>query len=695
MHVRSILFRIMVFVAFGSTVSRAQTTLLRGPYLQAATDTSIHIRWRTDAAETGRVQWGAAAGNLPFSKTETVPVNDHEIILTGLTANTKYWYSIGSGPTVLQGDAANYFQTLPVKGAKGLLRIGVIGDCGNNSVNQMAVRDQMQAYLGPSYMNAWLLLGDNAYLYGLDDEYQSAFFNIYKDRLLKQSPLYPSPGNHDYSDNPAYQDNHLVPYYQNFSMPVNGEAGGLPSNNQAYYSYNIGNVHFLSLDAFGKEDNASRLYDTVGKQVQWIKQDLAANQNRDWVIAYWHHPPFSLGSRNGETEADMTAIRTNFIRILERYGVDLVLCGHSHDYERTKLQKGFYGYEAEFNAAVHNLSSSSALYDGSANACPYVKDSTNAGTVYVVAGSGGQLGGTQPGYPHDAMFYADASVGGAVMLEIEDNRLDAKWICSDGVIRDKFTMMKGVNKKRTLTLNAGDSATLTASFVGTYGWSTGVSGARSIKVAPVVNSTYYATDAYGCLRDTFVVNVANVPLPLTWLGVKGSYDKTTHRASIYWQTGEEKGVHHFDVERSTDNVVFTGLGTVPATGSASSSYSFTDAGLAAAQSWYYYRIKGISNNGAAYYSPTIRLDLNNGNDLDVRIVPNPSHGSDATIRLLNANATVKADVVVTDASGHTVGSSQLLLRASPQSFMPEVRAGTYFVTIKGEAFVKVVKLVVQ
>lgn len=166
-------------------------------------------------------------------------------------------------------------------------------------------------------------------------------------------------------------------------------------------------------------------------------------------MAYWHHAPFSLGSRNGETEADMTAIRTNFIRILERYGVDLILCGHSHNYERTRLQKGFYSYEADFNAGVHNLSSSSALYDGSTASCPYLKDTlTNAGTVYVVAGSAGQLGAASAGYPHDAMYYANTSIGGSMILEVEGNRLDAKWICADGVIRDRFTMMKTVNTKR-------------------------------------------------------------------------------------------------------------------------------------------------------------------------------------------------------------------------------------------------------
>ncbi len=189
-------------------------------------------------------------------------------------------------------------------------------------------------------------------------------------------------------------------------MPTQGQSGGVASNSEAYYSFDIGNIHFLSLDSYGKEDSATtRLYDTTGAQVQWIKQDLEANTNKGWIVAYWHHPPYTMGSHNSDAEAELVEIRQKFIRILERYGVDLILCGHSHDYERSKLMMGHYGPEATFDSTTHNLSQSSGLYDGSANSCPYVKDSAGnyQGTVYVVSGSAGQLGGEQPGYPHNAL----------------------------------------------------------------------------------------------------------------------------------------------------------------------------------------------------------------------------------------------------------------------------------------------------
>ncbi|HCN84588.1 MAG TPA: metallophosphoesterase, partial [Sphingobacteriaceae bacterium] len=85
------------------------------------------------------------------------------------------------------------------------------------------------------------------------------------------------------------------------------------------------------------------------------------------------------------------------------------------------------------------------LYDGSKYSAPYIKSSkNNQGTVYVVSGSAGQLGGHTLTYPHDAMYYSNYEVGGSVMLEVQGNKLDLKWICSDGQIRDHFTMMKDV-----------------------------------------------------------------------------------------------------------------------------------------------------------------------------------------------------------------------------------------------------------
>jgi len=511
--------RLLLILFFLSLKTIAQTknddapvSLLRGPYLQVATSNGICIRWRTDVATRSRVRYGTEAKKLSNIQEDSTLTTEHIIKLTNLNANTRYFYSIESFTSVLQYGNDNYFYTLPQTGKEDLYRIGVFGDCGNNSVNQRNVKKQFLKYLDSNYLNAWILLGDNAYTSGTDGEFQAKFFNIYKDDLLKKYPLFPSPGNHDYNDKDfpgavkKAQETHQTAYYQNFSMPVNAEAGGYPSHTQAFYSFDIGNIHFLSLDSYGKENNQYRIYDTLGPQVEWIKKDLEANTNKEWVIAYWHHPPYTMGSHNSDEEDELVKIRENFIRILERYGVDLVLCGHSHVYERSRLMQGHYGMENTFSAVKYNLSSASGLYNGSSNSCAYIKDSGNRGTVYVVSGSAGQLGGQEKSFPHDAMFYSNSTNGGACMLEVQGNRLDLKWICADGNIRDHFTMMKHVNRQNISYVKKGDSITLTASYYGNYSWKGLNQSTRSVTVTPAKRKTVYiVTDKEGCIKDTFTI----------------------------------------------------------------------------------------------------------------------------------------------------------------------------------------------
>ncbi len=488
--------------------------LIRGPYLQVATSTSMTIRWRTDAFARSRVSYGTTLNKLDKTIVDSSIKTEHIIKIEGLQPRTKYYYSIGGVKDTMQGDSNNYFYTLASPGEKNLYRIGMFGDCGTNAIHQWRVKDEFIKYLGKNDLDAWLLLGDNAYPNGEDAQYGENFFEVYKNDLLKKYPLFPTPGNHDYHDveySIKYaQQSHEIAYYKIFSMPTNGEAGGFPSNNKAYYSFDIGNIHFLSLDSYGYEENSSRLYDTLASQVQWIKKDLAANKNKDWVIAYWHHPPFTMGSHNSDKEAELIKIRENFIRILEREGVDLVVCGHSHLYERSKLINGHYGMENTFNDQQHSVSNSSALYDGSDNSCPYIKSTgNNKGTVYVVSGSAGQLSSRiQPGYPHDAMVYSNPKIAGASLLTVEGNRLDMKWITEFGEVADSFTMMKDVNKKTELKIKKGQRVNLTASFTGNYKWFPGNQQTRTISVAPKKGKTTYSVrDEHNCIQDIFEIEV--------------------------------------------------------------------------------------------------------------------------------------------------------------------------------------------
>ncbi len=499
-------------------------SLTRGPYMNMNLQNSVFIRWRTDVATNSKVNYGTTAGNLTQSFTDNTSTTEHIVTLTGLSINTLYYYSIGSTTQTLQGDANNYFKTMPVVGSAQKVRVLAMGDMGNNSANQVNVRNAYINFNGTNYTDAWLLLGDNAYDAGTDAEYQTNFFNIYQGSLTKNHVLWPAPGNHDYANSSARQADHAIPYYNMFSLPSAGQAGGVVSNTEAFYSYNYGNIHFVALDSYGWETGNTRLYDTLGPQAVWLKQDLAAN-TQQWTVVYFHHPPYTKGSHNSDTETELINMRQNIVRILERYKVDLVLNGHSHSYERSYLINGHYGLENTFSLATNAVSSSSAKYNGTSNSCIYTKNPTDVvnGIVYAVVGSAGQLGGTTTGYPHDAMYYSDVTNGGTLFFEVEDNRLDAKWICSDGVIRDNFTIMKDVNKTTNLNIPPGTPTQLTASWNGNYSWSTSET-TRSITISPTSNTTYSVTDGVNCITDIFNISVTG--------GVRNRFTESTPEAKV-------------------------------------------------------------------------------------------------------------------------------------------------------------------
>lgn len=495
---RKIFYLIVLF----SAVLKSQVSLVKGPYLQIGTPGSVIIKWQTNIATNTKATCGTSASNLNLSFNNTTFDTIHQVFLSGLNPYTKYFYSIGSSTLIIQGDTNNYFITSPLQGVSGKYRFWVTGDCGNGSINQTDVKNKYLQYNKNRHTDGWLLLGDIAYSNGLDSEFNINFFNVYQGSIMKKTVLWPAPGNHEYANALVSQNSHAIAYYDIFNLPAGGEAGGVWSGTEAFYSYNYGNIHFVSLDSYGHEFNQYRLYDTLGPQITWLKQDLASN-TLPWTVVYFHHPPYTMASHNSDTEGELDSIRKNMVRILERHGVDFVFCGHSHGYERSKLMAGHFGYENSFNASVHHLSNSSALYNGSANSCPYTKNSLNKGTVYIVSGSAGSLGGQQTNFPHDAMYYSNTTEGGSLILDIENNRADLKFLCADGVIRDNLTVFKNVNNVTTYSLTSGQNATLTASWPGNYHWSYSADTLRTHIITANSDTTFWVSDKFNCVADTF------------------------------------------------------------------------------------------------------------------------------------------------------------------------------------------------
>ncbi|MEZ4771210.1 MAG: metallophosphoesterase family protein [Caldilineales bacterium] len=316
------------------SLRQTDVTVVRGPYLQLGTPTSVVIRWRTDDASDSSVRYGDSPAHLVNSVDSDTLTTEHELEVGSLTANTTYYYAVGTSTHILSGgDSSHRFTTSPASGDNKATRIWVLGDQGHISEPAMQVRDAYHAFTGDGATDLWLMLGDNAYYYGTDAEYQTAVFEKHAG-LLRQSVLWPAFGNHDgYSANGTTQTG---PYFDIFTLPTNGEAGGVPSGTEAYYSFEYGNIHFVVLDS---ED---AIVDNPNAMMNWLATDLDAT-DAGWIIALWHHAPYSKGSHDSDGEDKMVQMRVRALPILEDHGVDLVLAGHSHAYERTFLLDRHYG----------------------------------------------------------------------------------------------------------------------------------------------------------------------------------------------------------------------------------------------------------------------------------------------------------------------------------------------------------------
>jgi len=435
----------------------ANAALVRQPYLQIVTPTSITIVWRTDlnSANNSRVQYGTVVGNLNQTATGTavtragLNVKDHIVTITGLNAFTKYFYNVGTVTNGVQGGGTtqHFFVTAPPLGSTTPVRAWVLGDSGDAGIDQKNVRDAMLIETAQNLPAPHLILhmGDMAYNNGTDTEFTNNHFAIYQD-ILRHTPLWPTLGNHESSS--VNSSLGTGPYYEAHVLPTNGQAGGVASGTEAYYAFDYANVHFIVLDSM----DSSRA--PGSPMLTWLQQDLAST-GQEWVVAYWHHPPYSKGGHDSDSAADsggrLVDMRETILPLLEAGGVDVVLAGHSHAYQRSYLVDGVYGYGTSpnfmtpsFNTLLtngHILGAGDGNPSGDGAYKKHAGGTSNNGTVYVVAGHGGNGLDPNPLGNHPVMAEIDLAFG-SVLLDVNGNHLTLRNLRSGGAITDTVVIDK-------------------------------------------------------------------------------------------------------------------------------------------------------------------------------------------------------------------------------------------------------------
>ncbi len=430
-------------------------SLYREPYLQKATVDGITIKWKTDAPSNSRVWFGSSVDDLSNIELVDELTTNHEVRISGLESDTKYFYKIGNSEQEFIGGTSDFFfKTNPNIGTPKDTRIWITGDAGTGKDEQFKVRDSYLNFAGESgKSDLWLMMGDNAYEHGRESDYHMGLFMVYQE-ILKNTVSFPTTGNHDLLAE-ASAITETGAFYDIFALPKDGECGGMPSGSESYYSFDYGNIHFICLES----TDLNR--DSTGAMATWLKNDLA-NTEAEWLIAYWHFAPYTKVDHNSDDYNDWDGraidMRKNFNPILEQYGVDLVLSGHSHGYERSFLIDGHYGFS-------NSLSDDMVLDNTSGNlntTGPYTKPlklTPHRGTVYLVCGNSGKVGdleedGIFPG-EHPVMYETNTDFAGSVVIDISGDLLEGKYLNENGIIQDYFHILKE-NSNSTQEIIASD-----------------------------------------------------------------------------------------------------------------------------------------------------------------------------------------------------------------------------------------------
>jgi 3',5'-cyclic AMP phosphodiesterase CpdA len=241
--------------------------------------------------------------------------------------------------------------------------------------------------------------GDVVHPTGTYRNLQAKFFDIYAP-WLHRVPVFPTLGNHD------ELAAHAAPYLDVFALPEGGDNALFPDHRERYYSFDVGPAHIVAMNTHGAFEGAER-----GQQLAWLEADLAST-TQPWRVVFLHRPLWS-SSRHGSD----AALQASLAPLFEVHAVDLVLCGHDHDYERTFPMAG---------ATPVAVAQDPDFVDPLA-------------PVYVVTGGGGK-----DLYPAGVSAFTAASESSfhAVSVVIDDDTLTLEAVRVDGTAIDRMTIRK-------------------------------------------------------------------------------------------------------------------------------------------------------------------------------------------------------------------------------------------------------------
>ncbi len=291
----------------------------RYPNIQRPSQTTATIAWRRATPAIATVYLGTVSGVWTDSLSSTTALQKHHVDLAGLQVDTRYYYQVRTvalADTFISAIESFYTSPLPLEDELSFL---AYGDCGYNN----SMQHQVKALMETETVDFAIVTGDIDQ--GVGDDYDNIFFGVYKN-MLKQDCHFTCIGNHDtYADNAAT-------YLDAFYLFSNNAA-----NTERYYSFEWGDAKIVCLDA-------NLDYTSGSPQFDWMVDEFRCNDKK-WLCIFFHQPPWTNAWSLDyyvpfspyflyQGDEDM---RSDLVPEFEKYGVDFVVNGHSHCYQRGSL----------------------------------------------------------------------------------------------------------------------------------------------------------------------------------------------------------------------------------------------------------------------------------------------------------------------------------------------------------------------
>jgi predicted phosphodiesterase len=294
---------LLLALAAAAAGEAPRLSIVKGPYLQNVTTDAITVMWETSAPSDSRVEYGATSCADATAR-DAAPVTVHEVRLTGLDTDARYHYRVVSeAPPESVTSADHTFQTAVAPTATAF-RFAVYGD----TRSQPAVHAEVVKAIIASKPRFVLHTGDLVRDGTKQSYWQTDFFDPAAP-LMADTVVFPVLGNHE--GNSAL-------YYQYFAVPAGGG-----DHYERWYSFTYGNAKFIGIDTEADFAPGSVQY-------AWLVTELQNSTSR-WLFVFQHVPAYSSGGHGGSKE-----VQDSLVPLYERYGVDVVFCGHDHLYERSE-----------------------------------------------------------------------------------------------------------------------------------------------------------------------------------------------------------------------------------------------------------------------------------------------------------------------------------------------------------------------